>query len=156
MTALAIYLQDHLAGATAGLELARRAARAQRGTPAADELARVRDEVAQDRQALLQVMRTLGVRRPAYKALAGWLLEKAGRLKTNGHLVSRAPVSDLVEREALRLGVEGKACLWRSLLALDDPRLDRAALQSLLDRSQEQARALERLRLDAARAVLRA
>lgn len=155
MTALAIYLQDHLAGATAGLELARRAARTQRGTPAAEELARLRDEVARDRQALVQVMRTLGVRRQAYKALGGWLLEKAGRLKTNGHLLSRAPVSDLVEREALRLGVEGKACLWRALLALEDPRLDGAALQSLLDRAQEQARTLERLRLDAARTVLR-
>ena len=40
---------------------------------------------------LLQVMRALGVRRPPLKALGGWLLEKAGRLKTNGHLVTRAP-----------------------------------------------------------------
>lgn len=155
MTALGTYLDDHLGGATAGLELARRAARAQRGTPGGAELERLRDEVAQDRQALLRVMRALGVRPRADKAAVGWLLEKAGRLKTNGHLVSRAPVSDLVEREALRLGVEGKVCLWRALLALEDPRLDRAQLQGLLDRAQEQAHTLERLRLDAACAVLR-
>jgi len=151
---LAIYLDDHLAGSTAGLELFRRAARSQRRTPHGPELARLREEVQQDRDALVDVMRTLGVPVRPYKVLAAWALEKAGRLKPNGHLLTRSPLSDLVELEAMRLGVEGKRCLWRTLLELGDDRLGGAALQELHERALEQARTLERLRLDTARRVL--
>jgi hypothetical protein len=38
----------------------------------------------------------------------------------------RSPLSDLIELEAMRTGVEGKAALWRALRALadSDSRLD--------------------------------
>jgi len=150
----AVYLNDHLAGATAGLELFRRAARAQRGTDRGAELARLRDEVQEDRDALVELMHAAGVSVRAYKVLGGWVLEKAGRLKSNGHLLTRSPLSDLVELEGMRLGVEGKGCLWRALLALDDPRLSRARLERLAARAEAQVGTLEELRLGAARAVL--
>lgn len=153
---LAVYLTDHLAGSTAGLELFRRAARAQAGTPHGPLLAELRDQVREDREALLALAAALGVRVPAYKVVGGWVLEKAGRLKANGHLVTRSPLSDLVELEAMRLGVEGKACLWRALLQLEDPRLDAAALRVLLERALAQAGALEELRLRTASRVLSA
>jgi hypothetical protein len=41
--------------------------------------------------------------------------EKAARLKLNGHLLARSPLSSLEELEMLRLGVEGKAAGWRTL-----------------------------------------
>ena len=151
---LGIYLEDHLAGSTAGLELFRRATRRHHGTPLGDELARLRDEVEQDREALRGMMRTLGVPVRAYKVLGGWALERVGRLKANGHLVTRSPLSDLVELEAMRLGVEGKGCLWRALLALEDPRLDAGALRQLQERADGQVTALERLRLETASRVL--
>ena len=151
---LGIYLEDHLAGSTAGLELFKRAVRRHRGTPLGEELARLRDEVQQDRDALIGVMRTLGVPVRAYKVLGGWALERVGRLKPNGHLITRSPLSDLVELEGMRLGVEGKGCLWRALLELDDPRLDAAALQELHERALEQAAVLEGQRLETARRVL--
>ena len=90
----------------------------------------------------------------AYKVLGGWALEQAGRLKPNGHLLTRSPLSDLVELEGMRLGVEGKGCLWRALLALDDPRLDAGALQQLHARAADQAAVLEGLRLETAARVL--
>ena len=150
----AIYLTDHMAGATAGLELFQRAARAQRDAPHGPELAALSREVEQDREALGAVLRALDVQVPAYKVVGGWLLERVGRLKANGRLVRRSPLSDLVELEALRLGVEGKACLWRALLQVPDDRLDRAELERLLERAEQQAAALERLRLGVAAAVL--
>lgn len=155
---LTIYLNDHLAGATAGLELFRRAARTQRGTPAGPELARLTAEVTEDRDSLLSVMRRLGVPVRQYKVLGGWVGEKVGRVKLNGHLLTRSPLSNLVELEALRLGVEGKGAGWRLLRAVaeQDPRLDPADLDRLVERAQDQVGRLEALRMQAGRAALAA
>jgi hypothetical protein len=58
---LGIYLNDHLAGATAGSELAHRMARSHRGQEEADSLRRLAVEIAQDRSTLLNIMASLGV-----------------------------------------------------------------------------------------------
>src|SRR3954468_19791737 len=83
---IAIYLNDHLAGSTGGLELARRALGANRGTPFEAPLERLATEIADDRDALVDVMDLLGVGRDPIKVVAGWAAEKAGRLKLNGSL----------------------------------------------------------------------
>jgi hypothetical protein len=149
---LGIYLNDHLAGATAGLELFRRAARSH-AAPARQELERLVAEVQQDRESLLALMRALDVPVQRYKVLGGWVAEKAGRVKPNGHLWSRSPLSDLVELEGLVLGVRGKAAGFRALrtIAADEPRLDAAELDRLVDRADQQSVTLEELRLEAAR-----
>jgi hypothetical protein len=152
---LGIYLNDHLAGATGGAELARRAAAARRGGEAGDALRRFAAEVAADRAALLDIMAALGIPVRAYKVCAGWIGEKAGRLKLNGHLLTRSPLSSLEELELLRLGVTGKAAGWRTLrlLAETDPRLDRGRLDGLIARADGQLGLLEGLRVRAARAA---
>jgi hypothetical protein len=146
---LAIYLNDHLAGATGGLELARRTASAHRDTPDGPVLRALADDIAEDREALLSVMRALGVGVQHYKVGAGWLAEKAGRLKLNGSWVSRSPLSTVVELEGLLMGVNGKACLWRTLRALadHDNRLDPAELDRLKSRAERQIELLDDLRL---------
>ena len=148
---LGIYLNDHLAGATGGLELFRRAARSQ-PPPAKQELERLAAEVAQDRAALRGLMRAVGVPERRVKVIGGWMAEKAGRLKLNGRVWSRSPLSDLVELEALVLGVQGKGAGFRALrtVAADDGRLDPAELDRLADRAERQASTLEELRLAAA------
>ncbi|MEW1612745.1 MULTISPECIES: hypothetical protein [unclassified Streptomyces] len=149
---LAIYLNDHLAGSAGGVELLRRAARAQPHEAVALQLRKLVDEVVQDRTALTQIMRELGIAPRRSRLLLGRLGEKAGRLKTNGRLLSRSPLSDVLELEAMRLGVEGKACCWRTLRALaeTDRRLDPLRLEQLLRRAEEQAELLETLRMSAA------
>ncbi|WP_233358721.1 hypothetical protein [Thermomonospora amylolytica] len=146
---LGIYLNDHLAGATAGVELARRLARAHQGTPAGPELARLAAEIAEDRRALQAMMESLGVRVRRWMMLAGWLGEKAGRLKPNGRLLSRSPLSSVIELEVMRLGVEGKLAAWRLLrtVADHDRRLDNARLDRLAERAERQSRLLEELRV---------
>ncbi|WP_221890441.1 hypothetical protein [Streptomyces sp. WAC07061] len=145
---LGIYLNDHLAGASAGTELLRRAARAHRGTALGPPLAALAREVAEDRESLRAVMAGLGVPESRVRAALGGLAEKAGRLKLNGHLFTRSPLSDVLELEAMRLGVEGKACMWRALLALADhgARVDGDRLHELLRRAERQIRILETLR----------
>jgi hypothetical protein len=146
---LGIYLNDHLAGATAGSELARRMARSHQEREEAAILKRLAAEIARDRTALLDIMTALGIPVRAYKVGVAWIGEKAGRLKLNGRILSRSPVSDLEELELLRLGVEGKAAGWRTLrtLAGTDVRLDAERLDELISRASSQADQLEELRL---------
>jgi len=158
---LGIYLNDHLAGATAGAELARRMARSHRGREGSSQedsgaLNRLAAEIAQDRSALLTIMAALGISVRAYKVGAAWIGEKAGRLKFNGRLLARSPLSDLEELEILRLGVEGKAAGWRTLRARadTDARLDAGRLDELISRASRQVEELEELRVRAASRVL--
>ena len=153
---LGIYLNDHLAGATAGSELAHRMARSHRDREEAIPLRRLAAEVTQDRSALLDIMASLGVTVRAYTVGAAWIGEKAGRLKLNGSLLARSPLSDLEELELLRLGVEGKAAGWRTLRAKadTDTRLDAGHLDELISRAGRQASQLEELRVRAASRVI--
>jgi hypothetical protein len=154
---LGIYLNDHLAGATAGTELAHRMAASLHDEPYGEPLARIVAEVAQDRADLVEMMKTLGVPVRAYKTGLAWIGEKAARLKLNGRLLARSPLSTLEEVEMLRLGVEGKAAGWRTLrvLADTDARLDGGRLDHLMARARQQADVLENLRVQAARQLVR-
>ena len=153
---LGIYLNDHLAGATAGTELAHRVARTHRAQGQDGQLKGLAVEVAQDRAALIGMMKALDIPVRAYKVCAAWVGEKAGRVKFNGRLLARSPLSDLEELELLRLGVEGKAAGWRTLrtLADTDRRLDPAHLDELMSRARRQADLLEELRVRAAEQVI--
>jgi transaldolase len=156
---LAIYLNDHFSGATAGLELFRRAAKAQKGEKeeGATALAELARQVEEDRDSLAQVMTDLGVSIDHSKVALGWLAEKAGRLKLNGHLFSRSRLSDVLEVESMLLGVQGKAACWRTLRALSetDQRLDIEHLDTLLERAERQSVILEKMRVTAATRTLR-
>jgi hypothetical protein len=154
---LGVYLNDHLAGATVGLELARRmAASAEPGSETAAIAKRLVSEISADRSALVRMMAAVGVKIRGYKVFAAWAGEKAGRLKLNGHVLSRSPLSALEETEMLRLGVEGKAAGWRTLrvVAQRDSRLDTAQLDELLARATRQSDVLEGLRVSIAEQVL--
>jgi hypothetical protein len=142
---LSIYLNDHLAGATAGLELARRSAARNRGSDYGTFLARLEQEVSEDRDSLLSIMRALGIRVDRLKVAAGWGAEKLGRLKFNGRLLRYSPLSRLVEFEALALGVHGKLAMWRSLQLLEPRQLasSGASLVELIARAERQLQELE-------------
>ena len=148
---IGIYLNDHLAGATVGTELAHRIARHHDEVADRATLQRLAVEINADRRALLEIMALLGVPVRHYKTTAAWLGERAGRLKLNGRLRTRSPLSSLEELELIRLGVEGKAAGWRTLRELADtePQLNKAWLDELLDRARSQADLLEDLRVRA-------
>ncbi|MEU5591749.1 hypothetical protein [Streptomyces sp. NPDC020298] len=157
MDLLGIYLNDHLAGATVGTRRAGYVARAHRGTALGDVLEPLAREIAEDRESLLGVMDRLGVPKRRYKVLAGAAAECAGRLKPNGRVVARSPLSAVLELEFLRLGVEGKAAGWRSLrpLADADGRLGPRQLDELIARAERQLSTLEELRLRTSQEVFR-
>lgn len=145
---LATYLNDHLAGATAGRELARRSAASNRGSDLGRFLADLAGEIDEDRDALLSVMSDLGVGTDRIKVLGGWTAEKLGRLKLNGRLLGYSPLSRLVELEGLVLGVRGKLALWQALEVIQagEPRLAKTDLAFLSQRAERQLDDLERHR----------
>jgi hypothetical protein len=153
---LGIYLNDHLGGSTAGIELVRRACNANQGSELGRFLAELVMEIEADRRTLQGIMDDLGIRRDHAKVAGGWMLEKAGRLKLNGQLRGYSPLSRLVELEGLALGVTGKLAVWKALrlLAETEPALDAAALDGLVERAEEQQRSIEEHRLAAAREAL--
>lgn len=148
---LDIYLNDHLAGATAGAELARRVAGSHQDPEDRKRLVPLAADIAADRQALLRLMRGVGVPVRGHKILAGWLTEKATRLKPNVNVLTRSPLSDLIELEALYLVIQGKAAGWRALLAAtaNDGLMDQQPLRVLLDRVSDQLAVVEELRIRA-------
>jgi hypothetical protein len=153
---LGIYLNDHLAGATGGVELVRRMVQEHRDSVYGSELEHLATEISQDRQTLLRLLADLDVPARRYKMCGAWLAEKAARLKPNGRLRLRSGLTIVVELEALRIGVEGKALLWRGLLAAAarDSRLDGRRLQELLDRARRQTEVVDSLHSRATSALL--
>jgi hypothetical protein len=149
---LGIYLNDHLAGSTVGLELAKRARGSNEGTEYGEVLARVAADIEEDRDALQRLMETLEVKRDHPKVLAGWVAEKLGRLKPNGQILGYSPLSRLIELETLALGITGKLSLWEALteVAGEDDRLDSAELARLAERAEQQRNEVWQLRRQAA------
>ena len=141
-----------------GLALARRIAQNQRQTAAAAETAALSRDIDEDRAALDQIMKRLDVRPKMVRRAVAVIGERAARLKTNGALLSRSPLSDVLEFEGMQVGVEGKAAAWKTLrrLANSDSRLDASQLDGLIARAHDQSETLERLRLQAVDGALRA
>jgi hypothetical protein len=150
---LGIYLNDHLAGSTVGLELAKRARGSNEATEYGEVLERVAKEIEEDRETLKRLMSELGIRRDHPKVTVAWIAEKFGRLKPNGRLLSYSPLSRLVELEALALGISGKLSLWDALaeVAGEDARLDPEELRRLAERAERQRKEVWQLRQRAAR-----
>ena len=145
---LEIYLQDHYAGSTGGLELAKRAAKENEGTEFGGPLTRITGEIREDRDALKRMMDALDVSAAPVKAGLAWAAEKAGRVKPNGQLRGYSPLGRMVEVEALISGVTGKLNLWRTLQQVvpGEPRLDLHQLEDLERRAQDQLSRLHELR----------
>lgn len=153
---LAIYLRHHAAASAGGLRLFQRSASGQSSAQVRDELAQLAVQVAEDRRDLLGLLSQLSVSRPRLAELLAVAAEMAGRVKLNGTVMSRSPLSDLVELEALCVAVEAKRLGWVTLRILSDadPRLEPDSLDALIERAGDQRERLEQLRRRTVAAVL--
>ena len=149
---LEIYLQDHFAGASGGLQLAKRIQGAVEG-PEKAEMTALTAEIEDDREKLREIMLRLDVDPDRVKQAAAQAGELMGRLKLNGRILSPSPLSRVVEFEGMIMGVTGKLQLWRSLVqrAPHDDRLDSAELAKLIERAEGQRARLEEMHAQAAR-----
>ncbi|HVL98238.1 MAG TPA: hypothetical protein VM324_02990 [Egibacteraceae bacterium] len=149
---LRIYLNDHLAGATAGVRLARRSLRSNRGTPLGAFLGQLVDEVEEDRAALERLIAAFAFPRGRVKVAAAVAAEWIGRGKLNGRLIGYSDLSRVLELEGLYLGAEGKRRLWLNLQRIAESHDAIAALDldRLIARASSQLERLEHHRSEAA------
>lgn len=154
---LEIYLDDHAAGAAAGLSLARRLFENNKNTEWADRLRDLTGQIEEDERTLNEIRDALGFeggQAKRYLALAG---ERVGRLKPNGRLVTYSPLSRLLECEAMEAGVSAKKRLWATLAEGADhlPELSEYDFEALTARAEAQISVLTSFHANAASAAFR-
>jgi hypothetical protein len=146
-----VLLRNHQAGGQAAVDLFHRAAAGQRGRPYAAQLHQLAVEAREDLDFNESVMRRLGVAPSPVQVAVLRLGERIGRLKPNGQLLRRAPLSDVVELEGLIATVHIKIAGWQAAQVAD--RLDEgelAELDRLLTRAATQAERLTEMHRTAA------
>lgn len=155
---LSSYLNDHLAGAVAALELIEHLAKNFPGRSLESFFAELHTDVARDQEVLRDLLRTFEEKESALRKAGAWVAEKLGRVKLG---LSENDVSGtglLEALEGLALGISGKQLLWRSLAAAAEtlPQLRGPDYQALEQRAAGQRDRVEEKRLAAAREAFRA
>jgi hypothetical protein len=153
--ALRRYLQDHLAGSVAALQLMATLADHERGLPLEQKLRVLHYEVTEEQERLKAILARLEGEESPLKRAAAWLTEKLHR----GRLAFAERVDPGLARleglESLALGLQGKLALYRALedVAPDEPRLGGYPFAALQARTLTQHAMVEQERMAAARAA---
>lgn len=150
---LALYLNDHLAGAVAGLNMMDALATQTEGAPLAPRLRALADEVREDQQLVRETLDRLEAGERRLTQAAAWVTEKVseGRLALTGR---NHPALALFEGlESIALGLQGKLALFRVLADLQphDARLAGLPFGARTVRTAAQHAMIEEERLAAAR-----
>ena len=155
---LARYLQDHYVASRGEIELFERSAGSQQDERLREEVSALAREATEDRAALLAVMDALDVPEAKVQEQVAVVGERLGRVKLNGTVVRRSPLSDLVELEGLAVAVRARRAAWTALRAVAPTveALNPYHLEQLIDRADDQEARLEQLRIVAAQRVLAA
>ena len=153
---LATYLNDHLAGAVAAIEILEHLERAHAGTELERTLRELRADVEADRRELDALMERLDVKASAPRRAAAWLTERVARLKLRLDDPAGGALRLLESLEAVAVGIHGKLALWRALAAAaaNAPRLRGVDYERLAQRAENQRGRVEALRLEAAKDAL--
>jgi hypothetical protein len=153
---LATYLNDHLAGAVAALEMLSDLADAHADLVDLDAVQRVRDEVEEDQALLKDLMTQLRITHSRSRRVMGWLAERATQLKLAVDDSHDGALRAFETVQLISLGIEGKIALWRSLSAVapGEPILATLDYDTLIARARGQRALLEPLHAATAVAAL--
>lgn len=153
---LELYLSDHLTGATAGVNRIERMAEDYVDTPMFAELSAVADEIRSDRELLRNIIEDLGLARKPYRQAVAWVGERVGRLKLNGRVLERSPMTMLLEAELMRSAVSGKLGGWETLREhAAGLNLDPQVFEDLIASSHRQLETMEKVHAYARERALR-
>ena len=146
---LDVYLNDHLAGGTAGVNLAEMAADEHRSDVHGAFFGEIASEINADHETLQRIMAALGTTRSATKVAAAEIGSKMMAPKFKG---TEDELNAFVTLETLSIGVEGKHLLWQSLKTVEDayPSLVEFDLDGLIARARDQRQRIEAKRLELA------
>lgn len=154
--AMDTYLNDHLAGAMLGSELAEQIRVQNQDSALGERMGPIAAEIETDRQTLIGVMDRMGTSKNPIKQATTWIAEKASRPKFSGLTSGEPELGAFMALESLALGVQGKRCLWMALkeVAGDYPQLASIDLEDLIARAEAQHSTLEEERVSAAKRAL--
>jgi hypothetical protein len=152
---LHVYLNDHLAGATAGVDLARQAAGRHDGE-LGEFFAQIADEISADYNTLSSIMDQMDAQHSGAKEVLAKAGSSISEAKFSGETLDDPEFGTFITLETLSIGVEGKVCMWKALkvVADDHPELSSADVDKLLERGQSQRDRLEAKRLEIAGGAL--
>lgn len=153
---IATYLNDHLAGAEAALELLEFIKAEQAGAGVESLIAELRADIFADRQELEVLMMRLAISPSRTRRATAWLGEKITEIKLHLDDLGGGPLRLLEALEALALGIHGKWSLWQALAAAaeDAPALRVLDYKRLSERAEAQRGRVEAARLEAAKQAL--
>lgn len=156
MENLPSYLNNHLAGSVAALELLDRLIKTYPEDARASFFLILRHEIEQDRCALQDLMKQLGAEESTTRKAGAWIVEKLMGATMQPGDTSDGQLGLLLALETLVLGITGKQALWRALAAAsEDIRplagVDYAALEK---RAMNQRDRVEGERIHVARLAL--
>jgi hypothetical protein len=151
------YLNDHVAGSVAALELLDRLVDAYQGKPLERFFGDLRTDIQQDQEQLQGLIAKLGAAERPIRKAAAWIAEKLSRPKIDLGDRGNVEIGLFLALEALILGITGKRSLWRALHAASRtvPELARLDYSGLEQRAIEQCERVEARRLEVARAVFK-
>jgi hypothetical protein len=149
------YLNDHLAGSVAAIELLDDLIEHHSQDRFGKFFTDLRDDIRADQEKLRDLLEKVGGKESALRKAAGWVSEKFGRAKI-GDADDSAELLQAVE--GLALGITGKKLLWRSLAAIapNFPALQGTEFSELEKRAHDQFERVEALRIELAREAFRA
>ena len=147
--AIDVYLNDHLAGAMLGSDLAEQVRAQEHGTPLGLLMESLALEIEQDRQTLMELMQHMDSSKNPVKRATAWIAEKTSAAKFSGATSGDPELGTFMALETLALGVRGKARMWETLKLVADqhPAIASVNLDELIYRASIQEDALERERL---------
>lgn len=153
---LATYLNDHLAGSSAALEMLEVLASAYAGSDVERFARELHDEILEDRLELEGLMARLQISQSPPRKAVGWISEKLAQLKLRIDDPAGGAFRLFEATEAISTGIEGKRLLWRALeaIAVDPPGSGGCDYDRLIRRAEDQRRRVEQVRIDAARKAL--
>ncbi len=151
MKQLATYLNDHVAGAVAAVDLLDHLIESHKGKPLEKFFRELRADVTADLEVLRKLLQRFG-KESALRKAGAWIAEKMGqtKIKIGGEKFGELGLVQALE--ILVLGITGKQLLWRALNASlgSSPLLRGADLGQLEERAIEQSEKVEVQRLQAA------
>jgi hypothetical protein len=150
------YLNDHLAGSVAAIELVDHLRELTNNPEREALLSRLRSEIEEDQTVLRELLKEVGGSESKFRKAAAWLTEKLGEAKLKLDHPEGGELQWLEALETLGLGIQGKLALWRALEAARDrkPDLQSLDLGRLMNRALEQLQWVESERLQVARRAL--
>ena len=157
MDNLSTYLNDHLAGSVAALNMIDHLIDTYEKKPLAQFFRDLRAEIAADQAKLQGLVDKLDKKHNAIRKAGAWIAEKLSRAKIRASKSRDGEMGLYLALESLALGITGKCALWRGLETAAGvvPELRGLDYAQLQERAREQCDRVETKRLELARAVFK-